>query len=267
MKKYTILLLCLLLLTISGCADPEVLSNDIYTIYEVNDGKLLLSFHKQLVYPQYDHSASERPPKFQYKSLGDMKRVIENGSFSAAEQKNIQKFFGNSSALVNVCNIYALSDAKLPNNAASSTVHWYGSTYSIDIDAGDVYGMVNITSKELVEWEEECWGNRTSANRSISIISEETEADRNASVIVFDAVTVGERWKEIRYNYSAKDTKMVILERYLCSDSETSPQAIYMWGQSNGEYFTVYLYGFTERPSYEWVTSFGLKPYVETETE
>ena len=267
MKKCICFIIILLLVSLCGCAEKEILSNDIYTIRETNDGECVMSFHKQLAYPNKGLQASEIPPKFIFDSLGDMKRTIEEGAFNETSQKNIQKFFGNNSTEVAICNINALSDAKLPESCTSNTVHWYGSTYSIDVGDGEIYGNVKVTTKALVDWEEESWGNRTASNTAISIVSEGTDPARNAAVIVFDAVTVGERWKEIRYNYTSGDTSMVILERYLCSESETVPQAAYLWGQSNGEYFIVYLYGFTERPSYEWITSFGLKPYVETETE
>ena len=60
---------------------------------------------------------------------------------------------------------------------------------------------------------------------------------------------------------------MTIQELYFLNESETIPRSISIWGSTGGTYFTGYMGGFTERPSYEWVTSFGLKPYVETETE
>ena len=60
---------------------------------------------------------------------------------------------------------------------------------------------------------------------------------------------------------------MTIQELYFLIESETIPKHVSFWGSINGTYFTGSVGGFTERPSYEWVTSFGLTPYVETETE
>ena len=266
MKRLLCVALLILILVLSGCSQKTIVSNNIYSIEEGKDGEYVMNFHDPADFSNSYVQGSERPPQFIFNSLAHMKQTIENGTFSAKQQRDIQKFFGKRSGTVRICNINGLFDARLPENCVSSTVHWYGSTYSIDFGDGTVYGTVNLSKEAGVKWEEESWGNRTKENSAISIISEETEASRNASVIVFDAVTVGQRWKEIRYNYSSGDTNMVILERYLCSASETVPQAIYLWGQSSGEYFTVYLYGLTERPSYEWITAFGLKPYVEEKT-
>lgn len=268
MKRALSLFTVVVLLFCCGCSSmKEVVSNSNYVILEVSDGKCLMNFRNPSYFSSDDMQGNQIPPSFVYSSLADMKEVIEKGDFSAKQQEDIQKFFKKQGDSVLVCNTSSLSDARLPEGITSSTIHWYGESYSIDFGDGTVYGCVTITDKNGVDWEESSWGNRTATNKAISIISEETDEERNASVIVFDAVTVGERWKEIRYNYSAGDTNMVILERYLCHESETVPQAIYLWGHSNGEYFTVYIYGIEERPSYKWLTSFGLKPYVETETE
>lgn len=267
MKKMICFILVLLLVSLCGCADREVLSNDIYTIRESHDGNYVMSFYDKLTSSSSGLNASQTPPQFTFDSLADMKRTIQEGNFDKEDQKNIQKFFGNNSTQVPICNLNSLYDAKLPESASVSGVWWFGSSYSLTVRDGDIYGTVKPTTKERVDWEEESWSNRTASNPAISIISEGTEAERNASVIVFDAVTVGERWKEIRYHFTAGDTNLTVLERYQCAVSETVPQAVYLWGLSNGEYVVVTLYGFTERPGYEWLKSIGLKPYVETETE
>jgi hypothetical protein len=140
-------------------------------------------------------------------------------------------------------------------------IEWFGDSYVFLIgDNCSVY----LTDKSGYE---ECAKQNDIESGKSKIISVDTIEDRNARVVTYESYLSATPRKMVTYSITSGGKTITIAERYNLNESDTIPFSINFWGNCDGAYFTGYMYGLTERPSYEWVASFGLKPYVETETE
>jgi phosphoribosylaminoimidazole-succinocarboxamide synthase len=84
----------------------------------------------------------------------------------------------------------------------------------------------------------------------------------------------GERGQTYKcYDLSTETRSFLVIERYSGDARPDSiPSEVRFFGKMNGAYyhgwiFKAYSTGLDRRPSIEWLQSFGLKPYEETETE
>jgi hypothetical protein len=80
-----------------------------------------------------------------------------------------------------------------------------------------------------------------------------------------------EYYRDIYIDIEEEGKTVSIVLRYLIDytkddgrliPSETAPARVLMFGEQNGAPFVVSLYEFTQTPTYEWLSSFGLTPYV-----
>ena len=88
MKKFICILLVILLLTLSGCAGMEVVSNDLYAIRE-KGGEHYIDFHND----EYNKTAASLKPEassltanfISFSSVGEMRSRILSGKFTEEE--------------------------------------------------------------------------------------------------------------------------------------------------------------------------------------
>ena len=263
MKKYICILLVILLLALSGCSkEVEVLSNDQYRIME-KGGQYYMELHKPVGSSSGNalEGTAQAPYNIQFSSLKELKNAITEGKFTEKQLAHMQENFPrNKSGNVLLCNVNKLYNAAVPEGVEVGSIHWYGDNYSFMLNED---GRLNFCSKNAYD---EFMSSMEVNADAVSIVDETTTSDRNAKVVEFKNL-LGEPRKRITYSFTANTKTITIAEEYHLDESEAVPYRIKFCGTDNGVYFTGYMYGFTERPSYEWVTSFGLKPYVETETE
>lgn len=263
MKRYICILLAILLLTLSGCSrGVEVLSNDQYSIME-EDGQHYMKLHKAVSVTSGSTSAgtAQAPYVIKFSSLEEMKNAITEGTFTEEQLAHMQANFpSNKRGNVLLCNVNKLYSATVPAGIDVGPIHWYGDNYKFIISEE---ANISFCDKEAHdEFAKAC----DIESGKAKIISVTTIEDRNAKVVTFENLAGAPR-KMVTYNHTSGGKTITVAEQYNLDESETVPYSISFWGNCDGAYFTGYMYGFTERPSYEWVTSFGLKPYVETETE
>ena len=271
MKKFVCVLLVILLLALSGCASSEVLSNEQYVIREKDD-VYYLDFHDNS-YAKEAASIDKNGSaiggyNIYFSTVAEMQDCIKNGKFSKEDLVGMQAYEKAENGKVAVCNVNKLYDVVLPEGFSLNRISWKGISYKFDligINGGS--GYLRVGDKEDVQNYIERRSLYNAGKELATIVSNSKDAERNADVIIFKAEATGENLKYIRYTYECNGITITAQEEYNLDESETIPGWISYWGEGNGVYFTGILGGFTELPSYEWVTSFGLKPYVETETE
>ena len=111
---------------------------------------------------------------------------------------------------------------------------------------------------------------KTSANQEIIAI--ETEDDRNARVVYCKNNAVAS--KEVVYEIQNNERTLYVEEFYILDRfgtanterlaiSETTPKSVKVFGEDDGYVWYLRISDPTSRPSVEWLSSFGLKPYVE----
>ena len=253
----------MLLLILSGCsAGVEVLTNDKYAILE-KDGIYSMKLHDPEAYYGSQSALQSSSAAFylEFSSVGKMKEAIEKGSFSKETLEKMQKNFSkDSNNNVLVCNPNKLYDVTLPEGVTARAIHWFGDTYNFLLGTR---GALGFTDKE---WHDEYAKRHDIEAGKAEVISVNMIPDRNAKEVIFENL-MGQPRRMVTYSYKSGNKTISIAEQYNLDESETIPYSVSFWGCCDGAYFTGHIYGLTERPSYDWITSFGLTPYVEAKTE
>lgn len=267
--KTMISVILVLSILLCGCGlvlneGTEFHDNNAYTIME-KDGVYGLRFHS----PKSTSSSgniqySEVAPSFTFASPGHMKERILAGNFTKLQLDTLKELHRNSDGYLTIFNLQELYDAVLPAGLQYNEVSWFGGEgYSFRWDKDGMVGTVRVDTESAIKKELDSF---YVENGRATIISKNTIQDRNATEICYVG-PYGDKLKDIIYTYNENGKDITILEWYELSVSDTIPSSISIAGTVDGVYYYVYISGFSERPSYEWITSFGLKPYVETETE
>ena len=242
----------------------SILENSQYAIIE-DDGEYSLRYHDDELKNYWENKqGSIAVPTIKFSSIDEMKKSIEEGQFTIDELIGMQLFAKNSRGETKICNLNSLFDVTLPDGVPLESVTWFGQEYSFGF-GGRFTGELGICSQKWYNSEIDV--RKYEKNEKLTIVSKNVIEDRNATVYICRN-TNGVSFKDIQYTYTDKDKVIHFNELYMFSDYASDiPTRIDFCGCVNGQYFAGSIRGFSSRPTYEWLQSFGLTPYVETETE
>lgn len=264
-----LLVICLLLSGCGAASEPgvEVLSNAQYSIMERN-GEYYFDFKEDVDQSTANGQMDAAIPGsdgFIFGSVKVMRDRIVNGGFSAANLSAMSGWAKTADGKVAVCDVNALWDAYLPQDMPLACVRWFGRDYSFVFENDDLEGRLYFATESIYRRMQQIYELEETEN--CKFISVEQVAERDATVITFES-QVASSGKQISYTYTENGFTVTIFEEYLYDYSdETVPFIVIGMAEGNGIYYYWSVGGFTERPSYEWIKSIGLKPYVETESE
>ena len=280
-----ILVFCLvftLLLALCGCStkDPAslpegvVANTDFYIITEEN-GQCILRFKDKYIdsAAQEDSisamSVSLRFPTFD--NLKEMKAAILNGRFDYDGLNALYRSAGEDREL-NVVDPRNLQTLLLPEGSMQTGVVFYGSHYNISIQGSDL-GTAVVQVYQDAEQVEKHYNERFTAwMPTQTVYSITTEKDRGATV--YHHSSKAAEFRTYYYELSVPNGVMYIEELYMIDYfnkehdraklvSDIKPRSINIYCVTQDGGFYTGLDHLESRPSVEWLSSFGLTPYVE----
>ncbi len=200
-----------------------------------------------------------------FSSVAEMKNNILNGNLTEQELYAIRTCYAKD-GLWEICDLDNLYDARLPDKTSIKQIALRGKSYSFTLEN---YIAVNCFIDHLDEadynkaFEEEYLG---FPNEFEEVIWEEQTEDRNATIKYFR--TGAGVFKRLEYTLQQDDRMLYVIEEYTLSfytgskpTSDTIPRTVTVYGEENGGYYKVWVLEPIERPSVEWLTSFGLVPF------
>ena len=283
--KYIQALALILLISITGCTseamqtkteqtDPVEVTTQKqpsqYSIIEEN-GSYYLNF-----------SDGNEPPKeyssqlatMMFDSLAEMQDTFLNNKLTEGQINQIKDVFPKDlQGRIQICDMNRLQQPVLPSNLTLGTLGLAGDRYSFFVNSvissSSIHGSFHcLTKEDYDDMFERDYENYFEKN-TIHLTSTTEEPDRNSTV--YDYTTSAGTLRRIRYAITQGSKTLYIDESYRLSMkddslpvSDTVPKSISIYGCDNGEYFNVYLSGFSERPSVEWLSSFGLTDFVKS---
>ncbi len=277
-KLYIIGILCIILVfygivTIDNA--PEnwrktaniVAENEHYAL-STDSGKFFLHYKGEEPLPDGITSAQMslylQYPSFS--SVADMKEGIISGAISSLERDSLWDGARKDQAM-EICDLNNLYSLQMPRNTLLKKVTWFGDSYSFTFESNDIRGEIKQLRGTLS-------GADAREEFQNSILSDKTIRwekqieDRNA--IETEYFTFSSRMKHLKYDISLPDRTIHVLETYLLRSNFLSNEAssdipwlVYFWGEQQGLSFYGTLTELESRPSVEWLSSFGLTPYVE----
>lgn len=212
-------------------------------------------------------SGCELAPLVRFDSVAEMKRDIQTGSFTDHEWKQIARFQTDSDGRIQICNLAQLYEPVFPSTFSHYAVKWYGTGYYFTLSSEQTNKVTPIGfmskdsyDKKIAELYE------IENNPRIQIERKSTEPDRSATAYYYSAY--GNPINQIKvlvYQITTDDSVFHVKETYSLNESKTVPQYITVYGTCKNQYFDIIIQYLTERPSVAWLSSFGLREYVEAE--
>lgn len=269
------LLLCAILCAISGCADPyagmeTVVSSENYSI--VTDGQqCYLQPSKEIAKKEYTatlQSAAIQWPLF--RSVKEMKAAIENGELPEDVVTLMQFRCANEAGMIEVWDLDRLYTATYPSLVVTRDIQYEGNNYLFGF-SGLVHGWITCSNKSNYDRQYAYHITNFFEDNGHEISARETENYEGVEAEVL--YYTGGNDKVVRYDASTENKQLFVQEEYFSTAHEI-PYAVTFFGYENGTYFcgaiTIISIGNWElpfRPSVSFMQSFGMTPYVETETE
>ena len=267
--------------TIEGTADEYAaetvdkpiswnLQTDAYSITE-SDGVLYLNFTEDYRATQEQVNNCQLG-EIKFSSLGDMRQSFLNNQFEDDEYVVMQSSFTKTDDGIRLCHMNALWDAQKPASVQITAVALSGEYYDHHVKEEGMFsfGWIRYVSEQ--RWDSLKERDYIQYNSSYRTVTrkETVEFDGIPCVIV-ESNSEYEYYRDIYIDIEEEGKTVSIVLRYLIEytkddgrliPSETAPARVLMFGEQNGAPFVVSLYEFTQTPTYEWLSSFGLTPYV-----
>lgn len=200
-----------------------------------------------------------------FSSVVEMKNDIENNNLSEQELYTIRTHYAKD-GLWEICDLDNLYDARLPGETSIKQIALRGKSYSFTLEnyiAASCFINCLDEADYNKAFEEEYLG---FPNEHEEVIWEEQTEDRNATIKYFR--TEAGVFKRLEYTLQQDGRMLYVIEEYILSfytgskpTSDTIPRTVTVYGEENGGYYKVWVLEPVERPSVEWITSFGLVPF------
>ncbi len=252
----------------------ELNEKDVYNSAQGNDsdytlvrdnGKFLIAFDDLGTY-QVDHQDIVETVEFA--TMKEFKDRVTKGLLTDSEKRMMATFEKDSAGAILTCDFNNLYAPKLPNGGAVNRISWRGQSYLFDLAWEDgVFGWLTyLTESQYNSRYQEDYLNFFDRD-TITVTKRESPGDGK---MAFYYTTHTGQLMNLRYSLTDGEKTIVVDKTFrLRMDyidlptSSTVPSEIVLYGTSEEGYWYIVLYGFTEDPTDEWLTSFGLQKYVD----
>jgi len=274
-KKVCCLLLCVVCVALAACSPSEqtVVENDRYKIY-TKDGAYYFLFKDSDKSSAGQTDGAVKIPSVTFKTLAEMKNDILTCSFTESEWGEINRF-AEWHPEFEICNLNALHAPIYPAPLDGYTVEWFFAFHRFLITDTDSQVLCHLEERpqEIIEMWAERLNNWTDYRVSQGYVDThedirvEVETERNATSYYWPGGTCDEI-KDCIYTIEKDNQVFYIREQYYLysnnrEPSAEIPRAIFLYCEGGNQSYCLSIYNPTERPSVEWLTSFGVVPYVE----
>ena len=210
--------------------------------------------------------------ELQFDSLEDMRQSFLHNEFESAEYVIMQSAFKKTDEGIRLCDMNALWDAQKPASTQVSSVSLLGEYYDHHLreDGMFSFGWIHYTSEQQRERLKE--RDYIQYNRSYRTVTrKETAEFDGVPCEIVESNSEYEYYRDIYLDIEEEGKTVFVVLRYLIDytnddgrlvPSETAPVRVLMYGEQNGASFVVSLYEFSQPPSFEWLSSFGLTPFT-----
>ena len=243
---------------------------DAYSITE-SDGALYLNFTDGYLATR-EQINNCHLGELRFDSLEDMRQSFLHNEFESAEYVIMQSAFKKTDEGIRLCDMNALWDAQKPASTQVSSVSLLGEYYDHHLreDGMFSFGWIHYTSEQQRESLKE--RDYIQYNRSYRTVTrKETAEFDGVPCEIVESNSEYEYYRDIYLDIEEEGKTVFVVLRYLIdytnddgklSPSETAPARVLMYGEQNGASFVVSLYEFSQTPSFEWLSSFGLIPFT-----
>lgn len=246
-----------------GNTNPDNVISWNYTIIE-EEGQHYIVFEDPAV---YEYEGQQQLASVQFNSLTEFKESVTNNKLSASDKEIVATFERDEVGILTP-DFNNLFEPDIPNDCTIGLISWEGIYYSFGVStSSEAFGFITGYSQEKYnEIFQEDFENYFDQDTIISI-TEIIETDDGKTIATYR--TSMAELKNIRYTILVGNKTIVVDERYTLANewlptSDTVPSRITLYITQNDRYSVMMMHSFEEKPSEEWLSKFGMHPYVET---
>ena len=263
---------------LTGCSQQEVVPTQTSStqptttveekpLYEISvlDGQTVLNFYDGNEY-QKDESGEGNVEAIEYpifSSYEEMVRRIKNGDFSEREVQLIKRWFPkDKNGSIKICDVDAMYVPTLPEDSTVSEIYWTGSGYTSIVlhDGGAYQSTIDVSSEAYESYYDRYVTNFEETYKTAYYAG--MDADRNATVYRLNGSLYPVKF--LHYTVEDGNKRIEVLEHIKCEQMEdgtildgTVPDSVHIWVTDGTVQFYVFTFSPSQRPSMEWICSFG----------
>jgi hypothetical protein len=207
-----------------------------------------------------------------FSSYEEMVRRIKNGNFSEREAQMIKRWFPkDKNGSIRIFDVDAMYVPTLPEDSTVSEIYWKGTGYTVIAlhEDGAYRSTISLFPGAYQSYYDRYITNFDETYNG-DIWGVETNQERNATIFYLE----GEKYldKFLYYVIQHGETKIEVLESIACERTKdgnvedgTVPDWVRIWVTDGTVQYHVFTYLPSQRPSMEWICSFGATIFESAE--
>jgi hypothetical protein len=254
MKKVLLFLCCItfIITSFSGCNCEKVIAdNERYDL--IKKGK---DFYLMLDESIIETIASNRVDAsiIYFDSTEEFIDTVKNGKLDDSQLAIAYEKFNRDSNGIKICDLSNMQEPVLPDEFDWRWGNWSGSSYTFDLySSNGESGYCKYLDKESYEAEYEKYYKRGYSEKLVLL---EKNNDGKKEYYYYSTDIDQER---IRYTVKNGRTTLVVFEIFNWKKPKDIPGQIKIYGRNSKHYFIINIYNLKEKPTEEWIKSFGIK--------
>jgi len=201
-----------------------------------------------------------------FDSVSDLVNSFQTNRFEENERVVMQASFPQNEKGIQICDLNHLFDVTLPEDTIVSSIALHGGTYDFfltcelfDYASVSYVDDWTVSKDRMYDW-----------SKGATITRDEESTFDGVPCRIVEYTNSAETYRDIFIETEQDGKKADMVLRYLLEDrrvnpervSDTAPWTVKMYCEDDGVYYKVSIDELTETPTYEWLSSFGLTPYV-----
>ena len=206
-----------------------------------------------------------------FTSLSEMKNHFTNNLLTEEQMLVIRSTFTDETNGIRICDLNTLYNPTMPDGVLVEQVTLWRAAYYFTMSSAVGSGALTVASestyqfhydrdfKDIEGYQITRQENGTIEDIPCEIIEYTVPGNGDQYRDIYLTIQDGDRTLNIELSYCLKNSQSTTSRPV----SETLPWRVLIFGENNGQHFYAYLRDFTTAPTVEWLTSFGITPYVE----
>ena len=242
------------------------IDTDRYTIQNI-DGVCYMTFKAGFVATDSDKQNCQSMEIY-FDSVKDMVDAFTKDTLTSAQMIVVQSAFPSTDRGYALWSTEALFDACTPDGIAVHSMALHGEYYDFFLmGEGILRGTVSYNTEKYIQWSKDLlydW------SEGATVTKQEISSLDGVPCEILEYKNSTETYRDIIIETEADGKKVDMVIRYLLEDerkhpervSDTHPWSVLIYGEEHGNHYSITLDELTVTPTYEWLSSFGLTPYV-----
>ena len=204
-----------------------------------------------------------------YDTIEEFVDTVKNGKLSDEDLAELKNLVEDDPNGITICNFEDIQAPKVPDGFEVTQVDWNGEYYYYSLSTKDKNATNSWCEYYIMDKDKaELWGYPLDTEESIleKRRDELTEIKKLGDRTEYYWVT---GWKDVWYSITVDETIIRVREDCPAMDAngqavpDAKPSDVYLTGMKDNWFLDIRLRSFSEKPTVEWLSQFGIEDYKE----